>query len=173
MAQAVVTVVWLCTLGCSGSTVPATRSTTSTLPPEPDAAAARTDVLARSGSTVPATRSTTSTLPPPEPDAAPVRAEVLGRGCPASHAEAVALVGVLPSEQRQVSGTELPRDALVTTETRPPWPRECVYPEGTCRVIEYDDACVRHTEFRCDRGEDGDATDPLDVGRPCTRPTPM
>jgi hypothetical protein len=140
-AQAAVTVVWLSTLACSGSTVTATRSTTTSLPPR-------------------------------EPAAAPIRTDVLGGDCPATHAEALTRVGVLARERRQVSGTEIPHDVLDPTVMTLParWPRECVYPEGTCRVIEYDDACFTRTDFRCDVGEDVES---VELGRPCDEPTPM
>lgn len=102
----------------------------------------------------------------PSPEA--TRAEILHRGCPATYAEALALVGILRETPRPESlGIEVPRDRVVEERpSAPEWPELCGYAEGECRVVRYESGCTDYVELQC--GEPpGDAA--LLVRAPCNR----
>lgn len=111
------------------------------------------------------------------PELVPVAsaAEVLGRGCPATHAEALALVGTLARESTEQSGIEVredraPRPAGLNETTSSAWPSRCDYPEGSCHTLRVYDRCTVRTDFRC--GDLESLQDDL-VSMPCDRPDRM
>ncbi len=100
----------------------------------------------------------------------PTPAEILRRGCPATYAQALSLVGTLSATaQPQAPGIERPRD-LEPIDVHPPnaaeWPDVCAYPEGDCRVLRYESNCTDYVAFRC--GVPADAV--FDSFQPCDRP---
>ncbi|MBN8611699.1 MAG: hypothetical protein J0L92_13985 [Deltaproteobacteria bacterium] len=90
----------------------------------------------------------------PEEVPAESAAVILGRGCPATHREALALVGTLARESTGQSGIEVREDraprADGLNETSPsPWPSRCDYAEGSCHTLRVYDRCTLRTDFRC------------------------
>ena len=99
----------------------------------------------------------------------PTSVEILRRGCPATYAEALSLVGTLSATpQPQAPGIERPTDIepLVVGPSAPELPEVCTYPEGDCRVLRYESNCTDYVAFRC--GVPAEAA--FDSFQPCDRP---
>ena len=102
-------------------------------------------------------------------------AVILARGCPATHAEALALVGTLAREPTQQSGIEVREDHAVSPDRSSgapssPWPSRCDYAEGSCHTLRVYDRCTVRTDFRCG---DLESLQAELVHVPCDRPDRM
>ncbi|MBX7196636.1 MAG: hypothetical protein K1X94_31575 [Sandaracinaceae bacterium] len=99
---------------------------------------------------------------------APSRQDQVAAGCAPTWEEALLRVGPLTSwEIPQTRGYSLAQGEEGQPEPDVPWTEVCHYPQGDCRAIRYESACVVHVDYRC--GEPSQLAAERG-GLPCDRP---